>query len=261
VVENKDADDWLGMALNYANTIDLHGMLDRTTIPKQRNFLKLLWCCCFTSDALDALTLRRPAKLTSTGALVNCFSPSSHMLDPTSAEAEPYNQSLKDPTFTLIFLEMTRLSNCITRLMATQSGRGLTSGPARESSEQRRIARELGACHSELTDWMETLSPAARLHLDRPFETTQTSRSCISWRILLHMVYFATECALYLGEARRCQEEWDEFGARLCRLAQSRVRHAAQEMSGLAELAIQNQSWRYMPFWRYATRDPLRPSS
>lgn len=258
--DQKDTWHWMGVSLSLAHTIGLHRDPANSNMNPQRQKLwKRIWWSTYTRDRLIALGMRRPTRIKDEDCDVPMLLVSDFELKPLSPEVL---QVLGDLEFThnvahqrelaVMFVEKAKLCLCISHVLSAQySVLGHKFGGTTETTmmllPKKSAAEtcEVRRCDEELETWFANLAEEAQY---RPPPTTLSSGDEVTYlhRALLLMVYLTTSSALHRPQVLPATP-FPTVEAELQALSRTKVRHAAVEITSIAQVLHSLDLTRYLP--------------
>lgn len=253
----KDAWHWMGACLSQAHTIGLHREQVKSDMDQQRKQLrKRLWWCIYARDRLIALGMRRPALVHDDSYNIPMLTiddfqfGSPELLRTVGCGLMPQRVD-KQRFSALLFIEMVKLSLCISKVLSVQycvaSTRFGDSAATATMLTPRKTVFEIDKfeqCDAMLKDWVTRLPTELRIERLRSKSSAFDVGSSLHIHgAVLRMVYLATIGALYRPPALF----FPDLNAELRDASRRRIRQAAHETTTIASDLHQLNLTRYLP--------------
>lgn len=258
--DQKDTWHWMGVSLSLAHTIGLHRDPANSNMSPQRQKLwKRIWWSTYTRDRLIALGMRRPTRIKDEDCDVPMLLVSDFDFKPLSPKVL---QVLGDLEFAhnvdhqkklaVMFVEKAKLCLCISHVLSAQySVLGHKFGGTTETTmmllPKKSAAEtcEVRQCDEELEAWCANLAEEAKYQ--PPPATISSGDEVIHLhRALLLMVYLTTSSALHRPQVLPATP-FPTVEAELQALSRTKVRHAAVEITSIAQVLHTLDLTRYLP--------------
>lgn len=259
--DQKDTWHWMGVSLSLAHTIGLHRDPGNSRMDLRRQRMwKRIWWSTYTRDRLIALGMRRPMRVKDDDCDVPMLTLDDFDFHPLSPEivgmvgnSEVLRNVDHQRELALMFIEKAKLCLCVSHVLSAQysvlshkfGGTMETTMmlvPKKSAAETFEVRR----CDQELEDWLANLhpeiqySPAAHLKLSEAQEVLHSHRA------LLKMVYLTTSSALHRPQVLP-SIPFPSMDAELQEISRNKVRHAAVEITNIAQDLHRLDLTRYFP--------------
>ncbi|KAK2865033.1 hypothetical protein FQN49_003979 [Arthroderma sp. PD_2] len=259
--DQKDTWHWMGVSLSLAHTIGLHRNPASSNMnPKRQRLWKRIWWSTYTRDRLIALGMRRPTRIKDEDCDVPLLTVDDFELAPFSTEVlqvigdcELTHNVGYQKDLAMMFIEKTKLCLCISHVLSAQySVLGHKFGGTTETTmmlvpkKATTEACEVRACDIELEGWktaqpdVTVYRPSASWSLSRGEEVLHLHRG------LLQMIYLTTLSALHRPQVLPTNS-LPTVEAELQAFSRSKVRHAAIEITKVAQELHSLDLTRYLP--------------
>ncbi|KAF3484240.1 C6 transcription factor [Arthroderma uncinatum] len=259
--DQKDTWHWMGVSLSLAHTIGLHRDPASSNMdPKRQKLWKRIWWSTYTRDRLIALGMRRPTRIKDEDCDVPLLTVDDFEFAPFSTEVlqvlgdcELTHNVRYQKDLAMMFIEKTKLCLCISHVLSAQySVLGHKFGGTTETTmmlvpkKATTEACEVRACDIELDSWktgqpdVTVYRPSTSWSLSRGEEVLHLHRG------LLQMIYLATLSALHRPQVLPTNH-LPTVEAELQTFSRSKVRHAAVEITKVAQELHSLDLTRYLP--------------
>ncbi|KAF3920440.1 hypothetical protein ABW20_dc0104877 [Dactylellina cionopaga] len=269
--DQKDTWHWMGVAISLSHTVGLHrNPVASNLSPRRQKLWKRIWWSCFMRDRLVALGMRRPTRIKDEDCDVPMLSLEDfgfQMENDELAEAlfggdlEEMRKRRRQRTLALLCIEKAKLCVLIGHVLTVQYSvlnSIATKDGIIDTTKNLMLLHpkktevevcEVKLCDEQLNDWQRKLSPEAYW---RPASSLLDDMDpCVLLhRNLLHMVYFTTVSALHRPQVLpSAPAPWPARNQtpELQEISRKKVRHAAHEITRLAEELIEYDLVRYLP--------------
>lgn len=266
--DEKETWYWTGITQSLANVMGMHRNPDHMDInPAMKRLRKRIWWSCFVRDRLLALGIRRPARIRSEDFDVPMLTLDDCEMTPFEDDILHYFGPLPvvddvaiKRSISLCFVELAQLCVHIGDTLFTQysilgSSTGWTEDtitmmvrPKRSTDQMQDMAK----CDSELSGWLQNLSPACRYQLSpHQVEEQQQHQQPESKRILrfhqalLYIIYLATMTILHRPHALQVSSNTSADNLANSRLSTEKVTEAAAEMTEVVYNLQQDNQLRF----------------
>ena len=259
--DQKDTWHWMGVSLSLAHTIGLHRNPANSSMDVQRQKLwKRIWWSTYTRDRLIALGMRRPTRVKDEDCDVPLptiddfdFKPLSPEVVQVLGDCEMVHNVAHQKELAIMFVEKAKLCLCISHVLTAQYSVlshkfGGTTETTMMLVPKKAAAEtcEVRHCDNELESWLTGLPEAAQY---RPPATSSLSNGdevLHLHRALLKMIYFTTSSALHRPQVLPATPV-PTVEAELQSLSRAKVRHAAVEITNIAQDLHVLDLTRYLP--------------
>ncbi|EPS40651.1 hypothetical protein H072_5429 [Dactylellina haptotyla CBS 200.50] len=269
--DQKDTWHWMGVAISLSHTVGLHrNPVNSSLSPRRQKLWKRIWWSCFMRDRLVALGMRRPTRIKDE----DCDVPMLTLEDfglPTETDElaevlfggdiEDQRRRRRERTLALLCIEKAKLCVQIGHVLTVQYSvlnSVATKDGIIDTTKNLMLLHpkktdvevcEVKLCDEQLNEWQRKLSTEAYW---RPASSLlEDMDPCILLhRNLLHMVYFTTVSALHRPQVLpSAPAPWParNRAPELQEISRKKVRHAAHEITRLAEELIEYDLVRYLP--------------
>ncbi|KAK6529503.1 hypothetical protein TWF281_008676 [Arthrobotrys megalospora] len=269
--DQKDTWHWMGVAISLSHTVGLHrNPVNSSLSPRRQKLWKRIWWSCFMRDRLVALGMRRPTRIKDEDCDVPMltledfgFSTDRDELSEVlfGGDVEDQRRRRRQRTLALLCIEKAKLCALIGHVLTVQYS--VLNTPASkdgviDTTKNLMLLHpkktdvevcEVKLCDEQLNDWQRKLTSEAYW---RPASSLlEDMDPCILLhRNLLHMVYFTTVSALHRPQVLpSAPAPWParNRAPELQEISRKKVRHAAHEITRLAEELIEYDLVRYLP--------------
>lgn len=265
--DQKDTWHWMGVSLSLAHTIGLHRDPGNSRMDLRRQRMwKRIWWSTYTRDRLIALGMRRPMRVKDDDCDVPMLTLDDfdfHPLSPEIVAMVGHSEVLcnvdHQRELALMFIEKAKLCLCVSHVLSAQysvlshkfGGTMETTMmlvPKKSAAE----AFEVRRCDQELEDWLANLRPeiqyssAAGTAGAGAGKLTEAQEVLHSHRALLKMVYLTTSSALHRPQVLP-SIPFPSTDAELQEISRNKVRHAAVEITDIAQDLHRLDLTRYFP--------------
>ncbi|KKZ63828.1 hypothetical protein EMCG_01933 [[Emmonsia] crescens] len=259
--DQKDTWHWMGVSLSLAHTIGLQRDPSTSCMDPQRQKLwKRVWWSTYTRDRLIALGMRRPTRIKDEDCDVPMLTLDDFDIKPLSAEAlqivgdcELAHNIDHQKQLATMFIEKSKLCLCISHVLGAQySVLGHKFGgttettmmlvPKKASSETCQVRK----CDQELETWLAGLPEPSRYHRPSSSSFANGEEVLHLHRALLKMIYLTTSSALHRPQVLPATP-FPTVEAGLHDLSRNKVRHAAIEITNIAQHLHTMDLTRYLP--------------
>ncbi|KAJ6259700.1 hypothetical protein Dda_5338 [Drechslerella dactyloides] len=252
--DQKDTWHWMGVAISLSHTVGLHrNPVNSSLSPRRQKLWKRVWWSCFMRDRLVALGMRRPTRIKNEDCDVPMltledfgFTPETDELADVlfGGDAEEVRRRRRERTLALMCIEKAKLVAGKDGTIDTTKNLMLLH-PKKTDVE----VCEVKLCDDQLSEWQRKLCREAYW---RPANSLlEDMDPCVLLhRNLLHMVYFTTVSALHRPQVLpSAPAPWParNRAPELQEVSRKKVRHAAHEITRLAEELIEYDLVRYLP--------------
>ncbi|EWC44821.1 hypothetical protein DRE_06459 [Drechslerella stenobrocha 248] len=269
--DQKDTWHWMGVAISLSHTVGLHrNPVTSSLSPRRQKLWKRIWWSCFMRDRLVALGMRRPTRIKDEDCDVPMltledfgFPPESDDLSEVllGGDAEELRQRRRQRTLALMCIEKAKLCVLIGNVLTVQYSvlnSVATKDGVIDTTKNLMLLHpkvtdvevcEVQVCDDQLSEWQRKLTREAYW---RPASSLlEDMDPCILLhRNLLHMVYFTTVSALHRPQVLpSAPAPWParNRAPELQEVSRKKVRHAAHEITRLAEELIEYDLVRLLP--------------
>ncbi|KAF3922715.1 hypothetical protein ABW21_db0205706 [Orbilia brochopaga] len=269
--DQKDTWHWMGVAISLSHTVGLHrNPVNSSLSPRRQKLWKRVWWSCFMRDRLVALGMRRPTRIKNEDCDVPMltledfgFTPESDELSEVlfGGDAEELRRRRRERTLALMCIEKAKLCVLIGNVLTVQYSvlnSVATKDGVLDTTKNLMMLHpkktdvevcEVKLCDDQLSEWQRKLCREAYW---RPASSLlEDMDPCILLhRNLLHMVYFTTVSALHRPQVLpSAPAPWPARNRApdLQEVSRKKVRHAAHEITRLAEELIEYDLVRYLP--------------
>lgn len=261
--DQKDTWHWMGVSLSLAHTIGLHRDPGNSRMDLRRQRMwKRIWWSTYTRDRLIALGMRRPMRVKDDDCDVPMLTLDDfdfHPLAPEIVAMVGHSEVLcnveHQRELALMFIEKAKLCLCVSHVLSAQysvlshkfGGTMETTMmlvPKKSAAE----AFEVRRCDQELEDWLANLRPEIQYSsaAGAPGKLTEAQEVLHSHRALLKMVYLTTSSALHRPQVLP-SIPFPSTDAELQEISRNKVRHAAVEITDIAQDLHRLDLTRYFP--------------
>ncbi|KAK6541864.1 hypothetical protein TWF694_007642 [Orbilia ellipsospora] len=269
--DQKDTWHWMGVAISLSHTVGLHrSPVNSSLSPRRQKLWKRIWWSCFMRDRLVALGMRRPTRIKDEDCDVPMLTLEDFGLSAETDELaevlfggdlEEQRKRRRQRTLALLCIEKAKLCVLIGNVLTVQYSvlnSVATKDGVIDTTKNLMLLHpkktdvevcEVKLCDEQLNDWQRKLIPEAYW---RPASSLlEDMDPCILLhRNLLHMVYFTTVSALHRPQVLpSAPAPWPARNRtpELQEISRKKVRHAAHEITRLAEELIEYDLVRYLP--------------
>ncbi|KMU90354.1 cutinase transcription factor 1 alpha [Coccidioides immitis H538.4] len=258
--DQKDTWHWMGVSLSLAHTIGLHRDPANSNMNPQRQKLwKRIWWSTYTRDRLIALGMRRPTRIKDEDCDVPMLQVSDFEFKPLSPEVlqvlgdlEMTHNVTHQRELAVMFIEKAKLCLCISHVLSAQySVLGHKFGGTTETTmmllPKKSAAEtcEVRRCDDELEAWFSNLAEEAQ-YRPPPSNLATGDEVIYLHRALLLMVYLTTSSALHRPQVLPATP-FPTVEVELQALSRTKVRHAAVEITNIAQTLHSLDLTRYLP--------------
>lgn len=263
--DQKDTWHWMGVSLSLAHTIGLHRDPGNSRMDLRRQHMwKRIWWSTYTRDRLIALGMRRPMRVKDDDCDVPMLTLDDfdfHPLSPEIVAMVGHSEVLcnvdHQRELALMFIEKAKLCLCVSHVLSAQysvlshkfGGTMETTMmlvPKKSAAE----AFEVRRCDQELEDWLANLRPeiqySSAAGTTAAGKLTEAQEVLHSHRALLKMVYLTTSSALHRPQVLP-SIPFPSTDAELQEISRNKVRHAAVEITDIAQDLHRLDLTRYFP--------------
>jgi hypothetical protein len=235
--DTKDCWYWIGAAASLVQVLGLWEMAGSTT--KEGKLFKRIWWSSFVRDALLSMAMTRPMRHQKSMLMLTLDDFNLPKVDP--AEMEQPGSAKVERGRAIVCIEMAKLAVCISHVLSHVLG---TDDDATSEKVELKVRRY----DSELTNWYEGLPkecrwPPAHERIDVPDDGLMVART------IMLMVYHTTVNTLHLPQLLPTSLAPAFSGPPKAVLQghSRKVRHAAYEVTQLAEILLQYDLVKYLP--------------
>ncbi|KAF3931563.1 hypothetical protein ABW19_dt0208493 [Dactylella cylindrospora] len=269
--DQKDTWHWMGVAISLSHTVGLHRNPENSSLsPRRQKLWKKIWWSCFMRDRLVALGMRRPTRIKDEDCDVPMltledfgFTTESDDLAEVlfGGDIAEQKRRRKHRTLALMCIEKAKLCVLIGNVLTVQYSvlNSVTSKNGEIDTTKNLMLLqpkktdvevcEVKLCDEQLTEWQRKLSPETYWKpANSMFE--EMDPCILVHRNLLHMVYFTTVSALHRPQVLpSAPAPWPARNRApdLQEVSRKKVRHAAHEITRLAEELIEYDLIKYLP--------------
>lgn len=247
--DQKDTWHWMGVSLSLAHTIGLHRDPANSRMNSRRQKLwKRIWWSTYTRDRLIALGMRRPTRIKDEDCDVPMLTADDFDFKPFSPEVL---QAMGDCEMTHnvehqkdladMFVQKAKLCLCISHVLVAQySVLGHKFGGSTETTmmlvpKKSMVGTcEVRKCDEELASWLGNLPETAHYHPSHSASLSRGEEVLHLHRSLLKLIYLTTSSALHRPQVLPATP-FPTVEAELQSLSRSKVRHAAIEITNIAQ--------------------------
>lgn len=259
--DQKDTWHWMGVSLSLAHTIGLHRDPGNSRMDLRRQRMwKRIWWSTYTRDRLIALGMRRPMRVKDDDCDVPMLTLDDFDFHPLSPEivgmvgnSEVLRNVEHQRELALMFIEKAKLCLCVSHVLSAQysvlshkfGGTMETTMmlvPKKSAAETFEVRR----CDQELEDWLANLRPEIQYSPAAHLKLTEAQEVLHSHRALLKMVYLTTSSALHRPQVLP-SIPFPSMDAELQEISRNKVRHAAVEITNIAQDLHRLDLTRYFP--------------
>ncbi|KAL2012772.1 hypothetical protein VTN00DRAFT_297 [Thermoascus crustaceus] len=259
--DQKDTWHWMGVSLSLAHTIGLHRDPGNSGMDLRRQRLwKRIWWSTYTRDRLIALGMRRPMRIKDDDCDVPMLSLDDFEFKPFPPEVvsmvgncEILQNVNHQRELAMMFIEKAKLCLCVSHVLSAQYSvlshkfGGTTETtmmlvPKKSAAETFEVRR----CDQELEEWQANLPAEIRYAPPVSSKLTEAEEVLHSHRALLQMVYLTTSSALHRPQVLPATP-FPTVEAELQDLSRHKVRHAAVEITNIAQDLHSLNLTRYLP--------------
>ncbi|KAI1940956.1 hypothetical protein LOZ12_003769 [Ophidiomyces ophidiicola] len=258
--DQKDTWHWMGVSLSLAHTIGLHRDPANSTMDLKRQKLwKRIWWSTYSRDRLIALGMRRPTRIKDEDCDVPMLLVSDFEFKPFAPEVlqvlgdlEMVHNVAHQKELAAMFIEKAKLCLCISHVLSAQySVLGHKFGGTTETTmmllPKKSAAEtcEVRRCDEELETWLSELAEESQ-YRPPPSEISSGDGVIYLHRALLRMIYLTTSSALHRPQVLPATP-FPTVEAELQALSRTKVRHAAVEITNIAQTLHGLDLTRYLP--------------
>lgn len=259
--DQKDTWHWMGVSLSLAHTIGLHRDPGNSRMDLRRQRMwKRIWWSTYTRDRLIALGMRRPMRVKDDDCDVPMLTLDDFEFHPFSSEivsmvgnSEILQNVSHQRELALMFIEKAKLCLCVSHVLSAQysvlshkfGGTMETTMmlvPKKSTAETFEVRR----CDQELEDWLANLPVETQYAQSNSSKLSEAEEVLHSHRALLKMVYLTTSSALHRPQVLPAIP-YPSTDAELQELSRNKVRHAAVEITNIAQGLHSLDLTRYYP--------------
>lgn len=259
--DQKDTWHWMGVSLSLAYTIGLHRDPGNSGMDLRRQRLwKRIWWSAYTRDRLIALGMRRPMRIKDEDCDVPMLSVDDFEFKPFPPEivsmvgnCEILQNVNYQRELAMMFVEKAKLCLCVSHVLSAQYSvlshkfGGTTETtmmlvPKKSAAETFEVRR----CDQELEEWQANLPAEIRYAPPVSSKLTEAEEVLHLHRALLQMVYLTTSSALHRPQVLPATP-FPAVEAELQDLSRHKVRHAAVEITNIAQDLHSLNLTRYLP--------------
>lgn len=259
--DQKDTWHWMGVSLSLAHTIGLHRNPANSSMDPQRQKLwKRIWWSTYTRDRLIALGMRRPTRVKDEDCDVPLptiddfdFKPLSPEVIQVLGDCELVHNVAHQKELATMFVEKAKLCLCISHVLSAQYSVlshkfGGTTETTMMLVPKKAAAEtcEVRNCDNELESWLASLPEAAQYRPPASSSLSNGEEVLHLHRALLKMIYYTTSSALHRPQVLPATPV-PTVEAELQSLSRAKVRHAAVEITTIAQDLHVLDLTRYLP--------------
>ena len=259
--DQKDTWHWMGVSLSLAHTIGLHRNPANSSMDPQRQKLwKRIWWSTYTRDRLIALGMRRPTRVKDEDCDVPLptvddfdFKPLSPEVIQVLGDCEMVHNVAHQKELATMFVEKAKLCLCISHVLSAQYSVlshkfGGTTETTMMLVPKKAAAEtcEVRNCDNELESWLANLPEAAQYRPPASSSLSNGEEVLHLHRALLKMIYYTTSSALHRPQVLPATPV-PTVEAELQSLSRAKVRHAAVEITTIAQDLHVLDLTRYLP--------------
>ncbi|KAK2741578.1 hypothetical protein FQN57_005561 [Myotisia sp. PD_48] len=259
--DQKDTWHWMGVSLSLAHTIGLHRDPANSNMePRRQRLWKRIWWSTYTRDRLIALGMRRPTRIKDEDCDVPMltvndfeFKPFSREVMQAMGDCELVHNVGHQKELATMFIQKAKLCLCISRVLSAQYSVlshkfGGTTETTMMLVPKKSIAAscDIRTCDDELENWMTSLPEVARYHTPTASSLSPGEEVLQVHRALLKMIYLTTSSALHRPQVLPANP-FPTVEVELQAISRNKVRHAAVEITRIAQELHRYDLTRYMP--------------
>ncbi|KAH6972128.1 fungal-specific transcription factor domain-containing protein [Ilyonectria sp. MPI-CAGE-AT-0026] len=265
--DEKETWYWTGITQSLANVMGMHRNPDHMDISQaMKRLRKRIWWSCFVRDRLLALGIRRPARIRSEDFDVPMLTLDDCEMAPFEDDILRYfgplpvaDDAAIKRSISLCFVELAQLCVHIGDTLFTQysilgSSTGWTEDtitmmvrPKRSTDQM----QDMEKCDSELSGWLQNLSPACRYQLsphqveEQQHQQPESKTILRFHQALLYIIYLATMTILHRPHALQVSANTSADILVNSRLSTEKVTEAAAEMTEVVYNLQQDNQLRF----------------